>query len=219
MPGHLFGIERLKCRVSTIGSFKQENSAYVRILVWKWTLGFVASHPLGGGFVTYLVDSIEVPGSGDTPAHIEFGRAFHSIYFEVLGEHGYPGLVIFLLLAGSTFLLLRRLAKKARAFPELQWVVGLSDALQSGLAVFMASGAFVGIAFPPMFWYFISMGVCLNAYMWRVERISIEPSAGWRAMATATSGMIPLRTTSLAGVDRCRSRRNWTPQLRASNID
>lgn len=172
-------------RVSTIGSFEQENSAYVRILVWKWTLGFVASHPLGGGFATYLVDSITVPGSGDTPAHMEFGRAFHSIYFEVLGEHGYPGLAIFLLSAGSTFFLLRRLARKARPFPELQWVVGLSDALQSGVAVFMVSGAFVGIAFQPMFWYFISMGICLNAYMWRVERDKAEPSSGWRAMASA----------------------------------
>ena len=179
-------------RISTIGSFEEENSAYVRILVWKWTLGFVASHPLGGGFTTYLIDRIEVPASGNAPAQTEFGRAFHSIYFEVLGEHGYPGLLIFLLLAGSTFLLLRRLARKAQPFPELQWVVALSDALQSGLAVFMTSGAFVGIAFQPMFWYFISMGVCLNAYMWRVERLGAETPNGWRA--AAASGLPPVKS-------------------------
>ncbi len=133
--------------------------------------------------MTYLVDHVDVPASGSEPAHVEFGRAFHSIYFEVLGEQGYPGIVIFLLLAVSTFLMLRRLARKARPHPELEWVVSLSDALQSGLAVFMTSGAFVGIAFQPMFWYFISLSICLNAYMWRVERQEDVPQTGWRALA------------------------------------
>jgi probable O-glycosylation ligase (exosortase A-associated) len=170
-------------RVSTIGDFEQEDSAYVRILVWRWTLGFVAEHPLGGGFSTYIINHIEVPGHGADPGHVEFGRAFHSSYFEVLGEHGYPGLFIFLALAGSTLLMLRRIAKKARPHPELNWLAGLSDALQSGLAVFLTSGAFVGLAFQPMFWYFVSMGVCLNAHLWRVERAGVAVPKGWRAMA------------------------------------
>jgi probable O-glycosylation ligase (exosortase A-associated) len=178
-------------RVDTIGNFEHENSAYVRILVWKWTLGFVADHPLGGGFASYIVDHIEIPASSSGPGATEFGRAFHSIYFEVLGEHGYPGLFIFLLLAGSTFVMLRRLAKKARPHPELKWVVGLSDALQSGLAVFLTSGAFVGIAFQPMFWYFISMSICLNGYMWRVERAGASVVTGWRALAMAPVGHYP----------------------------
>jgi putative inorganic carbon (HCO3(-)) transporter len=171
-------------RVSTIGEYQSDSSAMVRILVWKWTLGFTATHPLGGGFVSYLIDHVEVPGTGSEPGHTEFGRAFHSIYFEVLGEHGYPGIAIFLLLAGSTFLMLRRVAKEARPYPELQWVVGLSNALQSGLAVFLACGAFVGIAFQPMFWYFVSMGICLNAYMRRVARQDATAETGWRAVVT-----------------------------------
>lgn len=168
-------------RVSTMGNFQKENSAYGRILVWRWTLGFVAEHPLGGGFSTYIIDHIELPAQDGDPGHTEFGRAFHSTYFEMLGEHGFPGLAIFLTLAGSTFLMLRRIAKKARPFPELQWVAGLSDALQSGLAVFLSSGAFVGLGFQPMFWYFVSMSISLNAYMWRVERAETNAGVGWRS--------------------------------------
>ena len=133
--------------------------------------------------MAYVINHIELPAHGADPGHTEFGRAFHSSYFEVLGEHGYPGIVLFLLLAGSTLLMLRRLARKARPYPELQWVVALSDALQSGLAVFLSSGAFVGLAFQPMFWYFISMSICLNAYMWRVEHAGESLQTGWRAMA------------------------------------
>jgi putative inorganic carbon (HCO3(-)) transporter len=177
-----------EARISTIGGYQADSSAQVRLAVWKWTLGFTATHPFGGGFLTYLIDTVEVPGTGDQPGHTEFGRAFHSIYFEVLGEQGYPGIFMFLLLAGSTLLMLRRVAKKARPYPELQWVVGLSNALQSGLAVFLTSGAFVGIAFQPMFWYFISMGICLNAYMWRVQNLDTVSETGWRAMAMRSAG-------------------------------
>ncbi len=89
---------------------------------------------------------------------------------------------MFLVLAGSTLLMLRRLARQARRYPELKWVVDLSDALQSGLAVFLTCGAFVGLAFQPMFWYFVSMSLCLNAYMWRVEHMETTELTGWRAM-------------------------------------
>ena len=176
-------------RVSTIGNFQQENSAYTRILVWRWTMEFAAAHPFGGGFQTHLINHVELPANGDSPATTEFGRAFHSIYFEMLGEQGYPGLGLFLLITLATFIKLRRLARKARQHPELQWVVGLSDALQSGLAVFMTSGAFVGIAFQPMYWYFIAMSISLNAYMWRVEHENPKPgvrsSSDWRGFRDA----------------------------------
>lgn len=156
-------------RMATMGSYQSDSSAYVRLQVWKWTLDFASTHPFGGGFVSYLVNHVEIPGTGSEPPIEEFGRAFHSIYFEVLGEHGYPGIAMFLVLAASMILKLNRLARRARPYPELQWVVSLAYALQSGLAVFLTSGTFVGIAFQPMFWYFISLGISLNAYMWRVE--------------------------------------------------
>jgi putative inorganic carbon (HCO3(-)) transporter len=170
-------------RVSTIGNFAQENSAYTRVLVWRWTLQFTAMHPFGGGFQTSLINHIELPANGDQPATVEYGRAFHSIYFEMLGEQGYPGLALFLLITATTFIKLRRLAKRAVAYPELDWVVSLSNALQSGLAVFMTSGAFVGIAFQPMYWYFIAMSISLNAYMGRVENQATSPATGWRGLA------------------------------------
>ena len=162
-------------RVSTIGNFEHENSALTRILVWRWTLEFSATHPFGGGFQSYLVDRVELPATETEPAEVEFGRAFHSIYFEMLGEQGYPGVAIFVAITITTFLKLRRLANVARSSPELGWVASLSDALQSGMAVFLVSGAFVGIVFQPMYWYFIAMSISLNAYMRRVERPQERP--------------------------------------------
>jgi putative inorganic carbon (HCO3(-)) transporter len=178
-------------RVETIGNFEQENSALTRLLVWRWTLDFASSHPFGGGFQAFVINHIEFPATDSRPPIIEFGRAFHSIYFEMLGEHGYPGLAMFLLIAGITVLKLRRIAKQARDHAELEWVTSLSNALQSGLVVFLTCGAFVGIGFQPMFWYFVAMSVSLSAYMWRVQRLEPTPLAGWRTMVTQVAGLPP----------------------------
>jgi O-antigen ligase len=169
-------------RISTIGTYQSDNSAVVRLLVWKWTFNYSLTHPFGGGFMSYLVDRVEIAATSAEPGFVQLARAFHSIYFELLGEQGYPGLIMFLAAAGVTFFRLGRSAKRARAHPELRWVVGLSDALRSGLAVFLTSGAFVGIAFQPMFWYFISLGISLNAYMWRVEHAEAGPVTGRRSV-------------------------------------
>jgi putative inorganic carbon (HCO3(-)) transporter len=164
-------------RIFTIAEYSHETSAYGRILVWEWTINYAATHPFGGGFQSYLIDHIDIPGTIDTPGVTQFARAFHSIYFEVLGEQGYPGLALFLCTAISMFVKLRRIARTAGQYPELEWMVGLSHALQSGLVAFLVAGAFVGIAFQPMFWYFIAMGVSLNAYMSRVMQ---QPASGGR---------------------------------------
>jgi hypothetical protein len=151
-------------------------------------VGVYRDPPVRGAFQTYLINHIEFPATDGQPATIQFARAFHSIYFEMLGEQGYPGLAIFLLITSVTLYRLRRLAKRAKVYAELEWVTSLSDALQSGLAVFMTCGAFVGVAFQPMYWYFIALSASLNAYMWRVEKQEAKPRASDRGMSAPVPG-------------------------------
>jgi probable O-glycosylation ligase (exosortase A-associated) len=171
-------------RIATISDPTKETSALTRLLVWKYTFNYSLSHPFGGGFMAYLVDRIEFPGG-----EVVFGRAYHSIYFEVLGEQGWVGLALFLGAAGWTFFDLRRMARRARKLPHLAWCADMSDALQTGLAVFMTAGAFVGIAYQPAFWYFVAMSVSLREYVRRVEQG--QPATGWRARSLSAQGMAP----------------------------
>jgi probable O-glycosylation ligase (exosortase A-associated) len=171
-------------RVSTIGDYQSDGSAMTRILVWKWTLGYVSTHPLGGSFDAFGINTIVMPADEQNPGgSIQNGRAYHSIYFEVLGELGWPGLIMFFTVIVSSFFNLIRLSRKCRRSPDLIWAADMSDAVQSGMLVFLTSGAFVGIAFQPPFWYFVSMGVCLRAYVWHAERTEASEATGWRALA------------------------------------
>ena len=177
-------------RISTIGDFEREGSAYTRILVWRWTLDFVSTHPAGGGFLAFIVNTIALPGMNGGEASMMYGRAWHSSYFEILGEQGYPGFAMFISIIGLTFFKLYRTGKRARAYPELEWVWALSRSLQAGIVAFLTAGAFVSVGYQPMIWYLISLGISLNAYMYRVEHGSATHLSGWRAMAAMpdTSG-------------------------------
>ena len=178
-------------RMNTIGTYQSDNSAMVRILVWRWTFDFALSHPLGGGFNSFFINVIDLPGSPEEPGgHQERGRAFHSSYFEVLGEQGWPGLAIFFAATGLTILQLRRLSKRVRNIPHLVWCADLSDALQSGILVFLSAGAFVGIAFQPIVWYFVALSVSVREYVRRAnEQAAPKVLPGWRGAAQANRGL------------------------------
>jgi putative inorganic carbon (hco3(-)) transporter len=183
-------------RMQTIsGAGTTEDSGLTRVLVWKWTLGYATEHPLGGGFGTYVASQIQFPDGS-----IVIGRAFHSIWFEVLGEQGWFGLGIFVGVIVMSLLMLRRASKLARGMQGMTWGVDLAHALQAGLVTFVVCGTFVGIAFQPMFWYFAAMSISLSEYLRRVRTAAVEQT-GWRARRTATSlaGAPPWRRP-LAGV-------------------
>jgi hypothetical protein len=96
-------------RMGTIKNHQADQSASTRVAVWKWTIEFAKTHPFGGGFDAFRQDSVsydtvKADYAGDNNAAIqtehieEKGRAYHSAYFEMLGEQGYPGLALWLLL-------------------------------------------------------------------------------------------------------------------------
>lgn len=159
-------------RMLTIADYQADSSASFRIGVWKWTYDYARENPLGGGFDVYQINTIriELKDTGqDELVYDEWSRtiekeakAFHSIYFEVLGEHGFVGLGIFLAivtLAMLHLLKIRTTANRERAPP---WVASLSTAMMVSIGVFLAGGAFVGIAFQPYLYYMIAITIALK---------------------------------------------------------
>ena len=157
-------------RISTVQTYDQESSALVRLLVWQWTLDFSVSHPFGGGFNSFYVNRIEIPGTPDHPEPlVQFGRAFHSLYFELLGEHGWVGLGLFAGIVLSCLRTLSTIIRRTRGQPHLAWCFDLSRALQISILTMLASGAFIGIAFQAIIWDLFALALCLKHYVRRAE--------------------------------------------------
>jgi probable O-glycosylation ligase (exosortase A-associated) len=144
-------------RMGTLNNVGSETSAMGRLAVWQWTLDYVAAHPWGGSFGVYRINTFEMPledGSMLTGA----AKAFHSIYFEILGELGYPGFILFMLIVLTTIRSL--VAVKKAALDD--WTKDLATCTLAALLVYLAAGAFIGVAFQPFFYYLASIAVVLQ---------------------------------------------------------
>ena len=69
-------------------------------------------------------------------------KAFHSIYFEVLGEQGVVGFALFALILATLLLNLRFAITSTRHDPSLAWIAELAKALL--LSLIVLAGTLVG---------------------------------------------------------------------------
>lgn len=144
-------------RMSTIRDYQQDSSALGRINAW-WTAWNVAtSNFFGGGFKMFTPDIFRLYAPVPDNPHDA-----HSIYFQVLGEHGFTGLFLFLALGISTWF---RCGKIIRAFknsdPQHKWMADLAAMLQVSLIGFAATGAFLGLAYFDYYYLLIAIIVIL----------------------------------------------------------
>ncbi|MGC1469230.1 MAG: putative O-glycosylation ligase, exosortase A system-associated [Sphingorhabdus sp.] len=167
-------------RMETIQDYKADESAATRVAVWKWTWEFVKEHPFGGGFDAYRINKIryDLPvvdengfdtGAVDRREIVDQGRAYHSSFFEMLGEQGFPGLIIWLLIhVGGVWRMemVARLYKKRNRADE-SWVAPLATALQNAQIIYLVGSLFVGIAFQPFVYMLVAMQLGLDTYLAR----------------------------------------------------
>jgi O-antigen ligase len=171
-------------RMSTIENHAADQSASTRLAVWAWTLDYVKEHPFGGEFEAYRGNKLSFDtvaaetNEGTTTITsktvVDEGRAYHSSYFEMLGEQGWPGLFLWLWLMGLGIWQMERIYRRWRGCdtPDDNWQAPLAIALQQGLIVFMVGSLFVGIAFQP----FIFMLVGLQCALWSFCRTRKAPA-------------------------------------------
>jgi probable O-glycosylation ligase (exosortase A-associated) len=184
--------DRWEARISTVADYQTESSAYVRVLVWQWTWKFVQSNPLGGGFLAYVGNVIDIPAEGGSPATVQYSRAYHNMFFSVLGDHGYPGLILYVWMLAAALLSLQKARRLTYKLPDHAWCAELSQAVQVALVTMMAGGFFVEIDWTPLVWYLVTMSVCLSQYALRVsEKVIVDPFA--RPARAVTDAMMPGR--------------------------
>ena len=129
-------------RMETIETYDEDASAMGRINAWTVAYEVAKSHPLGVGMTYQYQDFFSLYGPyEDTP------RAAHSVYFQILGNHGFIGLGIYLALWLSTYRTAGWLRKNARNIPEARWAADMGAMLQVGLVGFFAGGAFLSLAY------------------------------------------------------------------------
>jgi putative inorganic carbon (hco3(-)) transporter len=85
----VFAPDQLVNRVSSIDDYQEDYAATSRLDTWAFAWKYALNHPiLGGGYTIFRQNFQAGAAEGVFDAH--------SVYFEVLAEHGFVGLAIFL---------------------------------------------------------------------------------------------------------------------------
>lgn len=138
-------------RMSNFAHGNLDNSAELRLNAWRYAFELAKHYPItGGGLKTFTPELY----SRFTP-ELDFAGP-HSIYFQILGEHGFVGLGLFLLLLGTSLVSVYRIRQQAGRFPGARWLIPYSQMLEVSLLAFLISGAFLELAYFDFFYQVIA---------------------------------------------------------------
>lgn len=145
---------------------EREVSAESRLFVWGVGLHMAAEKPITGvGFNGFQrsFDTYDVTGG-----QFGQGKAAHSSWFGVLGETGYPGLVLFVLIILSALYNLWSIRRRTKHVPEMKDARTYAGAMQMSIVAYIVGNTFLSGQYLEMFWHF--MGLCVA-----LDRITAGP--------------------------------------------
>lgn len=155
--------DQLIDRAETIENYEEDRSAMQRIQAWGVNLNIALEHPLGGGFnLTYIDDATWLSYANFLGDWANESRVAHSNYFQVLGQHGFFGLALYLGLLLSILTSLLQMSLRGRAQPETVWIADYAWALFVGTVAYAVAGAFLNLAYFTLFYAFVAAVIVLR---------------------------------------------------------
>ena len=149
-------------RMSTIQTYQQDGSAIGRMETWKMLYNLAASRPLmGGGFEPYERWIFEIYNPAYPGVH-----SAHSIYFQVLGEHGFVAFGLFLLFWALMWRMCNQIVKATEHRAAERWAYWVAQMTKVSLVAYLVGGAFLNLAYWDMP-YFLFVAVAVTRWVVR----------------------------------------------------
>lgn len=175
-------------RMDTINAADQDESFMSRVVAWKLSFIMAVQHPVfGGGFKALETHAVwnqlaqqfySFPwfytGTAVPPP---FARAAHSVYFQVLGDHGFVGLMIYVAALVTAWLKAGRAARKVRRANGPAWLSTLAAMIQLSIFAFALGGAALSFAYFDLIFTLFGLVVVLETRVIpAVLASSVQPS-------------------------------------------
>ncbi|MGZ8161559.1 MAG: putative O-glycosylation ligase, exosortase A system-associated [Methylobacter sp.] len=144
-------------RMDTINTYEQDGSAMGRINAWIYAYNAAHHNLLGMGFESWSRETFALYAPNPENVH-----AAHSIYFSVLGDHGWIGLSLYLLIYLMTWRKLVSIIKQTAKKEELKQFHSLAKMLQIGFIAYFTGGAFLSLSYFDLPWHFISIVIIIS---------------------------------------------------------
>ncbi len=173
--------ENLVSRLQSIdGAHQQDASFRGRVVSWQMHLGAALDRPLVGAGA-YAIQTWPVFGRyrpSDPVVNVQLQRpvAAHSIYFQVLGDHGLVAFALYIALLWTAWRNATWVMRQARDHPDRLWMVNLASMIRLGLMAFAVAGAALSLAFYDYFLAVLVLSACLRRKL--QDQLEVEHPAG-----------------------------------------
>jgi putative inorganic carbon (HCO3(-)) transporter len=180
-------------RMRTIQTYEQDSSAMGRLNAWQMAINLANDRITGGGFV--VDEPVVFARYAPIPNDL---HAAHSIYFQILGEHGWVGLALFVAVGFYAFVAAARVRAQARQQAETLWLHHLAGMTQVAMVGYAVGGAFLSLAYFDLPYNLLVIIVACRAWLaekrWQteptgafgsgapVDRLKLRPAAERRAV-------------------------------------
>jgi probable O-glycosylation ligase (exosortase A-associated) len=146
-------------RMDTIATADEDNSFMGRVVAWKLSFIMAMQHPFfGGGFKSLENFAVWTDLSrnffdypwfqtGTALPNTARARAAHSIYFQVMGDHGFVGFALYVSALALAFMKARKIARQARRIGAPSWLPLAATMVQLSLFAFAVGGAALSLAY------------------------------------------------------------------------
>lgn len=162
-------------RIQSVNAADKDASFMGRVVAWKLSFIMATHHPLFGGgykaletFPVWSALSQEFNSfpwfyTADATPDPDKVHAAHSVYFQVIGDHGFGGLVIYLSFLVATFRKARKIVRVARQHAVPDWIPRLATTLQLTMFAFCLGGASLSFAYFDMTFAVIGLLIVLES--------------------------------------------------------
>ncbi len=176
-------------RMHSIQTYNQDGSAMERLAIWHVAWVMATTRVFGSGFFGPYTQSVVehfVP-NGEA-------RAVHSIWFEILGEHGFItfGIWIGIIIAGAFYS--RRIVKRAKGVPGLEWCVNLAKMTQVSTVAYCVGGSFLSLCYWDYYFTIVVMIAAVHEHV----KAQLGQTAETQQVARFTSPRLALTRSSKA---------------------
>jgi probable O-glycosylation ligase (exosortase A-associated) len=128
-------------RMNTIKTYQEDESAQGRINAWHTAYNVAKDRITGGGFDMFRPPTFRQYAPDPWNVH-----DVHSIYFEIMGEQGFIGFGLFMLLGVLAWIRAQQIIKRCRNAPDKKWAADLAAMIQVSLIGYATGGAFLGMS-------------------------------------------------------------------------
>jgi putative inorganic carbon (HCO3(-)) transporter len=157
--------EKWSERMHTIDNYQEDTSAMGRINAWGFAWNLAKDRPITGGGFKVFTHELFRTYAPDPENHHDA----HSIYFQVLAEQGFPGLIMFLGLGVLTWRTGSWVTRHAKGLPDWQWAGDLAGMTQVSIAGYAVGGAFAGLAYFDLPYHLMAIIVLCKTFVKQAE--------------------------------------------------